>query len=202
MIRAKLKDLAVRFQAELPFDFEYKPHVYPKYRSPVLRNNKLGRREIVSMQFALIPFFEKSDKPKKVFHNARSETVHEKPMFRKLFTTRRCIVPIDSFFEFIWTDEKTNWLGRFYEKSDRPLQAAGLWDAWKSPKGESIQSYTILTREPHPFILKTGHDRMPLFLSDSAIDPWLNESESKVENLFEILKDQPKLEFDVEKLKK
>ncbi len=202
MIRASLKDLSIRFRAELPKGFEFKPHVFPRYRAPVLRRASESKREILPMQFGLIPFFERSEKPKKVFHNARSETVHEKPSFKGLLTTKRCLVPMDSFFEYIWIDEKKNWLARFYETSQTTLLAAGLWSEWKSPSGIKIQSFTILTKEPHPFILETGHDRMPVFLDEDGTEQWLDPKSSSQDSLLELLKRDVTLDFKVEEIKK
>lgn len=194
MSARSLSDLAKELSAEPTADFSWKPHVFPKYPAPVLliENEK---RIIAPMSFGLIPFFEKEAKPKKVFHNARVESLHEKVTFKKAFAESRCLIPVDSFFEYIWEDEKKNWLARFYPKSNETLLAAGLWGKWKSPEGKVVSSFTMITSDPYDFILKTGHDRSPLFLERKAAEEWIAPGKKEPDELYDILKKRNEIDF-------
>jgi putative SOS response-associated peptidase YedK len=79
-------------QSQMPLPFG---DFYPLSQVPVIRLNSEGHREIVAMQWGLLPFWWKPSrgrKSRKAFQrkcfNARSETVHEKPTFREAFEHR------------------------------------------------------------------------------------------------------------------
>ena len=81
-----------------------RPHynVAPTDKVDVIRRDREGRRELVSMRWGLVPYFwKKSLKQAPASFNARAETVAEKPMFRDAFKRRRCIVPASGFFEWV-----------------------------------------------------------------------------------------------------
>lgn len=59
-------------------------------------------------------------------------------------------------------------------KSDEPFAFAGLWDEWKTPDGEWLRSFTIITTEPNP-LMKSLHHRMPVILSRENEAGWLQE---------------------------
>jgi putative SOS response-associated peptidase YedK len=123
-----LAQLADEYQAEVVKDFEWKPHVFPRYLAPVIIERK-GVRQVVPMHFGLIPSFEMNAKPKMVFHNARSETIKEKPSFKKAYQESRCLIPLQSFFEYVWetdpaTGKEKSRLMQFFEK-----QAGGVLGA-------------------------------------------------------------------------
>src|SRR5690606_32343158 len=52
------------------------------------------------LKWGLVPSWAKDEKMASKMINARSETVDEKPSFRKSFYQRRCLIPMDSFFEW------------------------------------------------------------------------------------------------------
>lgn len=184
LIRDTLKDLAIRFGAEIPFDFEYPSHVFPKYPAPVivLREQK---RWLAPMSFGFIPFFEKSEKPKSVFHNARSETVFEKPSFRREIITNRCLVPLSSFIEptRLEVKGKVVWWRFDLQDPDQWL-AAGVWSIWKTKEGDQKETerekrtFAILTADPYPEVEAKGHDRSPLFLKKDAWAQFLDKNTS------------------------
>jgi putative SOS response-associated peptidase YedK len=61
--------------------------------------------------------------------------------------------------------------------SDQPIYAfAGLWDAWKSPAGDWLQSFSAITVEANP-AMGTIHDRMPAILRPQDYDEWLDRGE-------------------------
>ena len=63
---------------------------------------------------------------------------------------------------------------------------AGLWETWKSPEGEVVQSCTIITTEANPFI-QTLHTRMPVILSDETQALWLDPLTEDPKNLEPLL---------------
>jgi putative SOS response-associated peptidase YedK len=186
MIRRTLDEISRLYGAQVPEEFEFKPHVFPRYRAPVIGWGGQGP-VIKPYHFGLIPFFEKNSRPKSVFHNARIETVHEKPSFRKAFLKQRCLVPLDSFLEVIPEESGGNHLSRFFPESGRLLTAAGLYSTWRSPEGERIPTFTLLTREAPPFIRTAGHDRCPVFLREECLPDWIEGGEKRADELFRIL---------------
>ena len=82
-----------------------------------------------------------------LLRHARAATLAEKPAFKNLLETRRCLVLADGFYE--WRKEgKGKVPMRFKLKSGEPFAFAGLWDSWKQPDGNLLRTYTIVTTEP------------------------------------------------------
>ena len=112
------------------------PHynIAPTDTVDVIRLDKHGARELVSMRWGLVPaWWKKSLKEVPVTFNARAESVADKPMFRTAFKERRCIVPASGFFE--WTGGKGAKQPHLFTAADgSPLLAfAGLGTAGKTP---------------------------------------------------------------------
>jgi putative SOS response-associated peptidase YedK len=201
MIQANLRRLQRRYGARVVEEFVWKPHVFPRYPAPVVVLEG-GARVLKPMQFGLVPFFEKNARPKKVLHNARSETLAEKASFRKPFAETRCLVPMDSFLEYIWDSETSNWLARFGPETEQVLTAAGLWSRWHGPDGAATDSFTVITREPPAFIRGTGHDRCPVFLPESAFAAWLDPGRKEPADLSGVLAQVEPIRFAVERVEK
>lgn len=137
------------------------------------------------LKWGLIPHWAKDDKMASKMINARSETVDEKPSFRKSFYQKRCIIPMDSFYE--WKREGNKKIPmRIKMKDDSLFAVAGLWDTWKDPKGQAIHTCTILTTTPNE-LMTNIHDRMPVILSKEERQVWLNPSIQDKEQLKSLL---------------
>jgi putative SOS response-associated peptidase YedK len=200
MANADLLMLATETGAELRVDAKgaddsdsthppaYRPHVFPKYPAPVIIQGPTGRR-LGLMQYGLIPSFEKNEKPKMVFHNARVETIDEKPSFKEAFVKRRCVIPIESFFEFVDQGQPRKTLLQFSRPKAERLFAAGVYQSWRpSPSAPTIWTFSMITREPTPQILEAGHDRSPYWIDYQQCDAWLQPSPVPAPNLHQILK--------------
>lgn len=103
---------------------------------------------------------------KTLIFNARSETVQERPMFRRDFEERRCLIPAGKFYE--WKQDGTKQKKKYeFFTPDKILYLAGIYH--KDPEGDR---FTILTREADGCM--TGiHPRMPLILYEKDIGKWL-----------------------------
>lgn len=58
-------------------------------------------------------------------------------------------------------------------QSSEVFAFAGLYDYWKSPEGELIQSCTIITTDPNNLTSQV-HDRMPVILGEEELKVWLD----------------------------
>ena len=105
--------------------------------------------------------------------NARAETITTSPAFRDAFVRKRCLVPVDSFYE--WKREGTvRQPYRVVRRDGRPLALAGLWAGWRDPATETVRrTFTIVTTTPNE-ALADLHDRMPVVISEDAWDRWLD----------------------------
>jgi len=82
-------------------------NVPPRYNSApsqellVIRDNhKTGKRSLDLIRWGLIPHWCQDAKGGRRPINAKAESVSSLPMFRDAYALRRCIVPVDGFFEW------------------------------------------------------------------------------------------------------
>lgn len=113
---------------------------------------------------------------KTLIFNARSETVQERPMFRRDFEERRCLVPVKKFYEWKKISAKQKEKYEFFT-SNRILYLAGI--CRKDPEGGR---FTILTREAEGCMVGVHH-RMPLILDGEDVGKWLFSKEKAIELL-------------------
>ena len=137
------------------------------------------------MKWGLIPFWAKDPSIGNRMINARAETVAEKPAFRQSFQKRRCLVIADGFYEWR-TVGKTKVPMRIILKSGETFGFAGLWETWKSPEGESVQSCSIITTSPNE-MMEPIHNRMPVILPREAESVWLDTERVDPSTLHQLL---------------
>ena len=141
--------------------------------------------QLRTMRWGLVPFWAKDPSIGSRMINARTETVHEKPAFRRAFATRRCLLPADGYYEWYATDKVTA-KGRpvkqpfFIRPSDGGILAmAGLYEIWRDPaKVEDdpqrfLWTCTVLTTSAEDAVGHI-HDRMPLLVEPARRAAWLD----------------------------
>ena len=130
------------------------------------------RRAVTAYRWGLVPHWATDAKSASRMFNARAETITASPAFREAFRRRRCIVPVDSFYE--WKREGT--VRQPYRVSGddgMPLALAGLWAGWHDPETEEVRrTFTIVTTTPNDAMADL-HDRMPVVLDETLWDRWL-----------------------------
>ncbi len=172
--------------------------VLPYHQAPVVLNKK-GKRLLSPMNFSLIPSWSKEPKARFATHNARIESfdtekkktvwIYEKPTWRTAFARRHCLIPMTAFIEPIYKGDLAGNMVAFKPEDAEILSAAGIWEQWVNQKtGEIIESFSVITDDPIPFVKKIGHDRSPLFLKAGAFDEWLEESEKDPKDLVNFLR--------------
>src|SRR6202043_1342896 len=123
-------------------------NVAPTDPLPIVRYDEKDReRSLEVMRWGLIPYWAKDIKIGYSTINARAEEVETKPTFREAFRQRRCLVPLDSFYE--WKKTDTGKQPYAIGLAGGLMAMAGLWDTWRSPEGERVRSFTIVTTTPN-----------------------------------------------------
>lgn len=130
-------------------------------------------RILTSFRWGLVPFWAKDRRIGNKAINARIESAADKPMFRTSFADKRCLIPLDGFYE--WERKAKGKLPHYIRNADgSPLAAAGLWASWRDPESdERVLTATILTGPPNT-MLEPIHDRMPVILPADRWDAWLD----------------------------
>ena len=104
------------------------------------------------MRWGLVPFWAKDIKVGFANINAKAEGIESKPAFREAFQQRRCLVPVDNFYEW----QKTATGKQPYAiglKGGGLMALAGLWENWRDRStGERIRSFAIVTTEPNQIV--------------------------------------------------
>jgi len=146
-------------------------------------------RELVSLKWGLIPSWAKDPSIGNRMINARAETVHEKPAFRNAIKHHRCIVPASGFFE--WLHEGSTAKPLYVRlKNGSPMCFAGIWEHWKSPEGEIVESCSILTTKSNKLI-EPLHERMPVILHQQEFSLWLDREITDPEKLQHLYQPYP-----------
>jgi putative SOS response-associated peptidase YedK len=124
-----------------------------------------------AMQWGLIPHWAKDAQGSLALINARMETLSEKPSFKEAIKHQRCLVLMDSFYE--WKTEGGRKVPyRILMQNDELMVLAGLWDEWRG-----LRTFSIITTEPNKE-MSTIHNRMPVVLqSEDDFEMWLGKTD-------------------------
>jgi len=186
------KELEDRFKASFySEDIErYNPipnyNIAPMQYLPVITNDDKEHFNI--FRWGLIPYWSKDSKIANKLINARAESIDEKKSFKGSLQRRRCLIPLDGFYEW----EKINRIKKPFRivRNDKALfSVAGLWDTWTDKDGRTINTFTIIT-VPANDIVKKLHNRMPAILFEDEEKIWIdNDITSKA--ALQLLKPYP-----------
>jgi putative SOS response-associated peptidase YedK len=189
------------FGVEPPDDLG-KVDLWPGYSGSFIRRHPhadvgdeaVPQREALAGLFGLVPHWSIDTKITRHTYNARSETAAAKPSFREAWKrAQHCIIPAEAFYEPDWRTGKPI-PTRIARADGEPMGIAGLWSWWKSPKGEVVHSYTMLTikADDHPllrlFYKPTDEKRMVVILPSERYQQWLNAG---VEHSMEFMRPYP-----------
>ncbi len=186
----RIKALQEKYGVRIDYDHAYSTDFYqvsgfshPKL--PVLSQEHPKGFQL--MQWGLIPSWTKDEEKAKEFSNmalnAKAETIFEKPMFRKSIISKRCILPVDGFYE--WREiAKVKYPYYIFPKDGTLFSFGCIYDTWNNPEtGEIINSFSIITTEANDVMamIHNSKKRMPLILSDEGWQQWIDPKTTKEE---------------------
>ena len=125
------------------------------------------RRALKGYRWGLIPHWAPDARIASRTFNARAVLIESMPAFRESFRRRRCLVPVDAFYEWKRQDGIRQPY-RIFQADGRPLALAGLWAGWKNPETDEVRrTFTIVTTTPNAVVAEL-HNRMPVIVPDEA----------------------------------
>jgi putative SOS response-associated peptidase YedK len=148
-------------------------NIAPTQSIAVVRQSTDRQAPVLELRrWGLIPPWAKDAAIGSRMINARVETAAEKPAFRAAFRRRRCLVPADGFYE--WKPHPKRRTPHYIHlEAGRVFGLAGLFERWKSPAGEVVESCTLLTTAANTR-LRALHDRMPIIVDPAHYQTWLD----------------------------
>ncbi|MCC5940200.1 MAG: SOS response-associated peptidase [Balneolaceae bacterium] len=190
VLKSTLEELKKTYNA-IPdglYEFEPKFNVAPSLQMPVVFQGD-ENRIIAPFRWGLVPFWANKPDTGYSMINARSESLRKKRSFSKPFSSQRCVVPANGFYE--WKRSSSGKVPHYIYSPDYPvLHFAGLYEHWESSDGEQINSFTIITTQANTTIGEL-HDRMPAILLPDETDAWLDPSNNDLDTLQDLLRPWP-----------
>ncbi|SOB74721.1 Putative SOS response-associated peptidase YedK [Marinobacter sp. LV10R510-11A] len=110
-----------------------------------------------------------SYRPNPKFHtfNARSDRLTSSALWKKIYPSKRCIVPVSAFHE--WQGKQVYNI----HPQNEATALAGLWQSWHFGD-EQVNSFTVITLPPHPRFSHIHAKSIPLMLRPDDFDLWLD----------------------------
>jgi putative SOS response-associated peptidase YedK len=141
----------------------------------IRQNHKTGERSLDLLKWGLIPHWCSDPRGGRRPINAKAESVSRLPTFSDAYALRRCIVPVDGFFEWRATrgaNRKQSYA--IAMKDGSPFGLAGLWENWCDPNtGEWERTFAIITVPSNELVAQI-HNRMPAILDPKSYGRWLS----------------------------
>ena len=169
----------------------FEPHYNVAPRMDVLVVRDRDRvRSLGQMRWGLVPMWADSPAIGDRMINARSESVTEKAAFKGAFERRRCLIPVDGFYE--WQAGNAKKVPMYIHAADEtPLAFAGLWETWRSePEADPLHTCTVITTAANT-TMQAVHDRMPAVLDPVDWDEWLDRDPRDLGTLERFLRPAP-----------
>jgi putative SOS response-associated peptidase YedK len=181
--------IALAFGLAHPPDIQPRYNIAPTTDVPIVRVGNDGQRELVRIQWGLVPRWAKDPSIGARMINARGETLAEKQSFRTAYRRHRCLLPADGFYEWraaahgAGDGESSRRQPQHIGMADGSLFGlAGLYERWLSEEGEVLDSCAIVTTEANALLMPV-HDRMPVIVAPEHYARWLDPANADVADL-------------------
>ncbi|MDQ6797784.1 MAG: SOS response-associated peptidase [Actinomycetota bacterium] len=148
------------------------------------------KRRLGTMAWGLVPSWanDVASGPRPI--NARVESLGGRPLFAGALATRRCLVPVDGFYEWGTGADGTRRPHFLAPPDGSVLAIAAVWDRWCGADDETVVSCAVITTEANDDVAPL-HDRMPACLELSDWEEWLDPANHDEEALRQLLRPSP-----------
>jgi putative SOS response-associated peptidase YedK len=140
----------------------------------IRRHPNIGENQPDLLRWGLIPYWVKDEKGGRKPINARAEGIAGAAMFKAAYAKRRCLVPVNGFFEWkAIKGVKAKQPFAIAMRDDSPFALAGIWENWKHPQTEEwLRTFCVITTTANELVAQI-HYRMPVIIPPESYDRWL-----------------------------
>jgi putative SOS response-associated peptidase YedK len=151
--------------------------IFPTNNVPVITSES-GERVAHILKWGFPNYMQKNG----VIINARSETIIEKPTFKRLIDSKRCLIPASGFYEWkLVGDKKVKHVIR--ASGGDFFYMAGLYNNFTDKEGKPYTGFVIITTEANDQ-MRGIHNRMPVILRKGESSIWLNAEFEEASKIF------------------
>jgi len=130
--------------------------------------------EVADMQWGIVPHWARPGQFERPLINARAETIHEKPSFKKLIARTRVIVPVNGFYE--WRRTEGSKATFYFQSADQAaLALAGIYLIDRDGQMQCC----LITTDANS-VMQPIHNRMPALVPQEAMQDWLRSEDNHV----------------------
>lgn len=167
-------------------DFPPRYNLSPMQHVPVVWREGQAT-QLGLMRWGLLPAWAKDESMAARLNNARAETVAEKPAFRAAWRRRRCLIPMNGFYE--WQPRGGRKQPYYFRRPDMALFAvAGIHEQWQPPgQAAPITTFAVMTTAANA-VMSPVHDRMPVIIPVECYDEWLDPANDTAAGLERLLR--------------
>jgi putative SOS response-associated peptidase YedK len=165
-------------------------NVAPSFTLPIIARNSPNRA--IMAKWGFIPVWEQKKPRPFGLINIRSESCQEKPYFKNVLLSSRCLIPATGFYEWkeLKLESKPEKVPFYITLKDQELfSLAGVYSMYEDTEGKPQYYFAILTSEPNSF-MKDIHRRMPVILEKSEENKYLDPDNRDFDTLYKLITTQ------------
>jgi putative SOS response-associated peptidase YedK len=153
-----------------PPDDLFRPNIKPTEPVLIVVNQPPSDAQTVSAKWWFQKEGAKEFSTEYTTFNASAEKLETSFLWRGSLRSRRCLVPVSSFYE--WNVKGEPPIEISLTEPEKPFALAGLWSNYFLD-GEHFYSFAVVTTDPNDF-MRPIHRRMPVVLGDlGSQERWL-----------------------------
>ena len=183
-------------------DGESDERIFPFHYMSMLCLDDAGKKVVRPVRYLLRPGNKDESFDRKFggCYNARLDSLDKVVWWKSALGKRHGIILVKKFYENVPVlrylenhklpaklQDRDNIVLCFEPDNVEYMFIPTLWDVWEKKGSPDLYSAALITDEPAPEISAAGHDRTPIFLKESAVDDWLNATETSVKDLSYVL---------------
>ncbi len=162
--------LAARYAMDIPDRFTPRYNAAPTQILPVITQGSGG---FSFFYWGQIPEWSNNKSISAKLIHADAREFSEKAAGRQALSVRRCIVPMDGYYEWKQVSKKGRIPYRVVWREGKVFSVGGLWEEFEDGEGHVVHTFRILTTPPIPSLADLD-SKMPLVIPKLNEHDWLD----------------------------
>lgn len=152
-------------------------NITPTHSAAIIMNDRHEVRTLQQARWGLFPFWAKDAV------NTSYDQMTRKAFLGRMLSRQRCVIPCSGFYGQKQAGHERDARAMHIVLTGKPLFGiAGIFDRWRSPGGEEIRAFTMLTAEMSG-AMSVWQPNVPIILDEEGIEEWLHPYIHQIDQL-------------------